>query len=72
MPTIARAYYHSLFPDFLAASDKEIIGHLSLRSELALDQFQRNAWIAEFDLLRHALEGLDGTILLGRFGCPAI
>jgi Uncharacterized conserved protein (DUF2075) len=64
MPTIARAYYHSSFRDFLTACDEEILGHLSLRSECFLDQFQRNAWIGELAVLRPALEGLDGCILL--------
>ncbi|MDO8637530.1 MAG: hypothetical protein Q7R34_15085 [Dehalococcoidia bacterium] len=64
MPTIARAYYNSSFENFLAASDEVILGHLSRRSEITLDQLQINAWIAEFDILRQAIEGLDGHILL--------
>jgi hypothetical protein len=64
MPTVDRAYYHSSFPDFLATSDEEILGRLSIRSELALEQLQRNAWIVELEVLRHALKGLDGYVLL--------
>ncbi|RKX24761.1 MAG: hypothetical protein DRP45_07505 [Candidatus Zixiibacteriota bacterium] len=64
MPVVARAYYHSTFQDFLTASDEEVLGHLSLRSELTLDQFQRNAWIDEFKVLRNALQGISGYILL--------
>lgn len=64
MPIVDRAYYHSPFPDFLAASDEEILGRLSIKSELALEQFQRNAWIIELEVLRNALKGLDGYLLL--------
>ena len=64
MGILGRAYYHSTFQDFLAASDEELLGHLSLRSELALDQFQRNAWIDEFKVIRPAIQGIRGYILL--------
>jgi hypothetical protein len=64
MPTIARAYYQSSFQDFLTARNEEILGQLSLRSEFSLAPSQRNAWICEFDVLRQALAGLDGFILL--------
>jgi hypothetical protein len=64
MPTLARAYYEASFPDFLSTSDEEILGHLCLRSELDVDQAQRYAWMAEFAMLRHALPGLPGTLLL--------
>jgi hypothetical protein len=64
MPIVDRAYYHSSFLDFLATSDEEILGRLSRRSELALKQNQRNAWIVELEVLRHALKGLDGCVLL--------
>ncbi len=64
MKILDRAYYHSSFHDFLAASNEEIIGRLSIRSELSLEQRQRNAWKDELEILRHALEGLDGYVLL--------
>lgn len=64
MPDLERAYYHSTFKDFLVASNEEILGHLSLRTELSLEQSQRNAWIEEFNLFRSALEGISGYLLL--------
>ena len=64
MPTIARAYYQSSFQDFLTACNEEILGQLSLGSEFSVGPSQRNAWIGEFDVLRQALAGLDGFILL--------
>lgn len=64
MRTLARAYYEASFQEFLAATDEEVLGHLSRQSELDLDQAQRSAWIAEFALCRQALTGLAGRILL--------
>jgi len=64
LTTVARAYYDAAFPDFLAATDEEILGHLSRRTELTLSQLQTNAWIAELRILRHAISGLCGHILL--------
>ncbi|MHA2068800.1 MAG: hypothetical protein ACXABY_30940, partial [Candidatus Thorarchaeota archaeon] len=64
MPIVARAYYHSTFQEFLSASNEEVLGHLSRRSEINLDQSQTNAWIDEFKVLRHALKGISGYILL--------
>ncbi|MFC1999432.1 DNA/RNA helicase domain-containing protein, partial [Chloroflexota bacterium] len=64
MADIARAYYHATFQDFLKTSDEEILGHLSLRSELSLNQFQRNAWIDEFKVIRDAVQRISGYLLL--------
>jgi hypothetical protein len=64
MPILDRAYYHSPFLDFLAASDEEVLGRLSIKSELAIEQSQRNAWIIELEVLRNALKGLDGYLFL--------
>lgn len=62
--SIARAYYHATFEDFLDTVDEEILGHLSRKTELALDHLQKNAWISEISILRHALDGLHGHVLL--------
>ena len=64
MPVIARAYYHATFDDFLSASDEEVLGHLSRNSELGLEQSQRGAWLEEFGILRAALRGASGHLLL--------
>ncbi len=69
MPTIARAYYHSSFQDFFTTSNEEILGHLSKKSELELDQSQRNAWVVEVEVLRETLTGLDGDVFL-EFSIP--
>lgn len=64
MSIVARAYYESSFQGFLSDSDEEVLGHLSRKSELSLEQLQRNAWIDEFEVLRHALQGFSGHVLL--------
>ncbi|MAE61892.1 MAG: hypothetical protein CMJ49_11120 [Planctomycetaceae bacterium] len=61
---MARAYYHSSIGEFLSNSDEEVLGHLSRKSELALEQSQRNAWLTELEVLRESLHGMDGYILL--------
>jgi len=61
MPVIARAYYDATFKD---SSDEEVLGHLSRSSELGLEQSQRGAWLEEFNILRAALQGANGHLLL--------
>lgn len=64
MTALTRASYAATIQGFLAASDEEVLGHLSRRSELALEQAQRNAWMAEIAICRKALRDLDGLLLL--------
>jgi hypothetical protein len=64
MGILNRAYYSSTFEEFLDSTDEEVIGSLSIRSELELVQLQRNAWLEECSILRQALHGISGFILL--------
>jgi len=64
MLIIERAYYHGACQCFLTTSDEEILGRLCLKSEFDVDQLQRNAWIAECEILRSALQGLTEYLLL--------
>jgi DUF2075 family protein len=61
---IQRAWYQAAIDSFLATSDQEVLGILAASGthDLAIDQ--RNAWIAQFPILRDCLSGLSGTILL--------
>lgn len=67
----ARAYFAAECDDFRDASSDEIIGALSSRSEYSIDTDQRNAWVAEIEILRSAIAGIAGTILL-EFTVPRI
>jgi len=64
MPLVSRAYYHSIFQKFLTDSDETILGHLTRRSELDLDQLQINAWLHQIEILKFALKGFNGYVLL--------
>lgn len=64
LPVLARAYYHAAVHDFLSTTDEEVLGHLSRHSEQAIEQLQRNAWLEELGVLRSALRGLSGMLLL--------
>ncbi len=59
-----RSYYSDSIKKFLLASSKEIIGTLSMRNEFALEQTQREAWIAEIDILKKVLIPFEGKIYL--------
>jgi hypothetical protein len=65
------AYYCASIDEFLAASSTDILGALTHSSAGAIDQTQVNAWEAEVDLLKAALPGITGTILL-EFDVPRI
>lgn len=57
-----RAYYSASIHDFLRSSTEEIVGKLSLNNDYALIQTQRDAWVAQIDLLRNVLASREGSI----------
>ena len=57
-----RAYYSATIHDFLRSSTEEIVGKLSLNNDYALIQTQRDAWVAQIDLLRNVLANCEGSI----------
>ncbi len=65
------AYYCASVAEFLAASPTDILGSLTQSSGGSIDQAQVNAWEAEIELLKSALIGIAGTILL-EFHVPRI
>jgi hypothetical protein len=67
----ARAYFSATCQEFRDATAAEIIGQLSSHSEYSIDTAQRDAWLAEIDILRAAVDGISGTILL-EFTVPRI
>ncbi|MFO7651466.1 MAG: DUF2075 domain-containing protein [bacterium] len=60
----SRADYSASFLDFLAATDEEVLGHLSRGATHDIVLLQRGAWIGQLPALRTALLGLSGRILL--------
>lgn len=57
-----RAYYSASIHDFLRSSTEEIVGKLSLNNDYALIQTQRDAWVAQIELLRNVLANREGSI----------
>ncbi len=68
-PRLPRAWYSAPFPDFLAQSTEEIIGHLTRHSALAVEPMQRDAWLETIALLQQHLAGRAGQLLL-EFNIP--
>src|SRR3990167_4233248 len=57
-----RYYYSDSISNFLKSSSVEILGELSLNNDFALIQTQRNAWVAEIEILRKVLKSYCGSI----------
>ncbi len=57
-----REFYSASISDFLKASTEKIIGVLSLNNDFALIQTQRDAWVAQIEILRIALAKREGSI----------
>ncbi|MFA5910377.1 MAG: DUF2075 domain-containing protein [Vicinamibacterales bacterium] len=68
---IPGAYYAADVATFIAASPEQILGVLALRSNFNVDQTQRDAWVGEIEILKDALTGTDGTLIL-EFDVPRI
>ena len=66
---LQRAWYSASFAVFSTQSDDEIVGQLTQQSSHAVDLPQRDAWLAEIELLRRWLKGRHGTLLL-EFNVP--
>ena len=66
---LRRAWYAASFDTFIAQSDDQIVGQLTQQSDHAIELAQRDAWLAEIELLRHWLKGRNGTLLL-EFNIP--
>ncbi|MEY4748916.1 MAG: hypothetical protein RIQ60_1130 [Pseudomonadota bacterium] len=66
---LQRAWYTASFDEFSAHSDDEIIGQLIRESSHTVELAQRDAWLAELELLRRWLNGRNGILLL-EFNIP--
>lgn len=68
---MANFYYSAPIRDFVAASPEAIVGSLTVASDFPVETSQRDAWLVEIDLLRQALQGIDGSLFL-EFVVPRI
>ena len=64
-----RSWYSASIADFLLQSPEAVLGYLSVSSDFAVDPNQRDAWLAEIEILRYELKGIDGHIFL-EFNIP--
>ncbi|CAN5297596.1 DUF2075 domain-containing protein [soil metagenome] len=73
MPAIPpdSAYYSSEIDSFRTTSPAAILGQLVQASQFAVEGEQRDAWLAQIDILKQALEGIPGKLLL-EFKVPRI
>src|SRR4029079_19665502 len=61
-PTASRAWYSATIAEFLAASPDAVVGRLSTHCDFTVLPTQRDAWLAQIDLLQEQLQGLLGSI----------
>jgi len=57
-----REYYSDTITDFIKSSPNEIIGKLVQSNDFALEQTQRDAWLAEINILQKTLHLYQGSI----------
>jgi shikimate kinase len=57
-----REYYSDTIFNFQKRSDDEILGKLAQSNDFALEQTQRDAWLAEIRILKDALRSYQGSI----------
>lgn len=57
-----REYYSDSIAGFLKSSPEEVLGQLAKNNDFSLEQTQRNAWLAEIDILRSILQPYQGAI----------
>lgn len=59
---MTRAYYAATIECFVKSTTEEILGSLTLENEFSLIQAQRDAWIAQIEILRVTLSPHVGSI----------
>ncbi len=57
-----REYFSDTIANFLQYSNEDVIGKLAINNEFALIQTQRDAWLAQIEILRQVLPRHSGSI----------
>src|SRR5437867_11718334 len=68
-PSSLRFWYGGSVAEFLDASSEAVLGQLAFNCEFALIPTQRDAWLAQVELLRSQLTGFTGSIFF-EFNIP--
>lgn len=58
------AYYSADISAFISAEHESILGALAANSAFSVETAQRDAWVEQIDVVKDALKGLSGWILL--------
>lgn len=67
---MARAYYGATFAEFLRTKPESVLGTMAGRNQFALDESQRNAWMAQVEILKANLTHLPNGYLLLEYSIP--
>ena len=67
----SNAYYAAELPTFIADPADQILGEIARNSAYSIEPNQRDAWVAQIQLLQSALLGVEGTIFL-EFNVPRL
>jgi hypothetical protein len=67
---LKHAYYHAPVQDFINAGHEAILGELVQSHSFALEQSQRDAWIAEISVMKSALKSVPAGFILFEFYVP--
>ena len=59
-----RAYYTSSVPEFCKQNSEQVLGQMTREHSFDLTAFQRDAWIAQTEILKDVLHEYDGNIYL--------
>lgn len=65
----SRAWYGASVSEFLQSQPDAVVGQLAINSDFAVLPTQRDAWLAQIDLLQASLAGLTGWVFL-EFNIP--
>ena len=57
-----REYYSDSIENFLKTNDEEILGKITKQNEFPLEQTQRDAWLAEIEIMQKSLSPYNGHI----------
>jgi hypothetical protein len=69
MVSSLRAWYGASIADFLASNQDLVLGQLASHSDFAVIPTQRDAWLAQINILRNHLSGLCGCVFF-EFNIP--
>lgn len=61
---LLNAYYSADISAFINADNESILGALAANSTFSVETAQRNAWVEQIGVLKTALQGLSGCVLL--------